>query len=216
MLFGYIIPVGLLFISRVPEIVLPNIVLVWIFATVSVGLIIHFLSKAFPRSTQIPTGTNHSDLYGSRELPHINKAYKAMFGVSLLCHMLSIILSCFSMDAKFSFTHLPLPGVNLEQISDAHKALALAFLKREYVGAVLATVLFGLYSVYDLRSKGLVTTQDAFRAVAAFLLAQPLVGSGAGLVGLWWWREGRIWGKQAERYVKQEIEKKGLDGLTDR
>lgn len=56
-----------------------------------------------------------------------------------------------------------------------------------YAGATLG---FGLYAVWDLRRRGMVTNTDTRRSTIGVLAGQVLFGPGATYAGLWWWREG--------------------------
>lgn len=53
-----------------------------------------------------------------------------------------------------------------------------------------ATLSFGLYTVLDLRRRGMATKTDARRLSIGVLAGQVLFGPGATYAGLWWWREG--------------------------
>ncbi|POS74886.1 FAD binding domain-containing protein [Diaporthe helianthi] len=54
----------------------------------------------------------------------------------------------------------------------------------------VATLGYGLYTVWELRRRGMVSGRDAKRAAAGVLAGQVFFGPGATYVGLWWWREG--------------------------
>jgi hypothetical protein len=54
----------------------------------------------------------------------------------------------------------------------------------------VATLSFGLYTVWELRRRGMVSNRDAKRSAAGVLAGQVLFGPGATYAGLWWWREG--------------------------
>lgn len=56
-----------------------------------------------------------------------------------------------------------------------------------YAGATLG---FGLYTVWDLRRRGIVTNTDTKRSAIGVLTGHVLFGPGATYAGLWWWREG--------------------------
>lgn len=70
-------------------------------------------------------------------------------------------------------THATVPG-------EKYSTLAL------YAGATLS---FCLYTVWDLRRRGMVTTTDTRRAAIGIMAGQVLFGPGATYAGLWWWRE---------------------------
>lgn len=64
-----------------------------------------------------------------------------------------------------------------------HKYSSLAL----YAGATLS---FGLYTVWGLRRRGMVSNSDATGTAIKVLAGQVLFGPGATYAGLWWWREG--------------------------
>lgn len=55
-----------------------------------------------------------------------------------------------------------------------------------------------IYSVWDLRRFGYITTRDGLICALSVVAGQALVGPGATWVGLWYWREGVIMGLQRE------------------
>ncbi|KAK2604067.1 hypothetical protein N8I77_007026 [Diaporthe amygdali] len=56
-----------------------------------------------------------------------------------------------------------------------------------YAGATLG---FGLYTIWDLRRRGMITNTDTKKAAVGAITGQVLFGPGATYAGLWWWREG--------------------------
>ncbi|KAI3394317.1 hypothetical protein diail_2911 [Diaporthe ilicicola] len=56
-----------------------------------------------------------------------------------------------------------------------------------YAGATLS---FSLYTVWELRRRGMITNKETKRAAIGVMTGQVLFGSGATYAGLWWWREG--------------------------
>jgi hypothetical protein len=54
----------------------------------------------------------------------------------------------------------------------------------------VATLGFGLYTVWELRRRDMVSRRAAMSSAAGVLAGQFLFGPGATYAGLWWWREG--------------------------
>lgn len=52
-----------------------------------------------------------------------------------------------------------------------------------------STFVFGLYTVWDLRTRGYITNREARWAALTYTLGFGLVGAGADYTGLWYWRE---------------------------
>lgn len=60
----------------------------------------------------------------------------------------------------------------------------------------IATFVFGMYTVWDLRRRGYATSREATWAALSFWTGSELCGVGAGYAGLWYWRESvldRLW-----------------------
>lgn len=70
------------------------------------------------------------------------------------------------------------------------------FVKYDFAFAAGAILLWGLYSVWEVRRAGFTTTREAVAAAVAVVVGQVLVGPGATYAGLWWWREGQ-WAREA-------------------
>ena len=68
----------------------------------------------------------------------------------------------------------------------------LTFVKPDMTYTVIATIIFSTYHVFELRRKGLVTSAEAAGAIALSLPANIIMGPGAALAALWWFREGRL------------------------
>ncbi|CAI6101091.1 unnamed protein product [Clonostachys chloroleuca] len=57
---------------------------------------------------------------------------------------------------------------------------------------ILATITYGVFSIWDLRAKGFISTQKAIKAMILVLVGQIAIGPGATWTALWNWREGVI------------------------
>ena len=55
-----------------------------------------------------------------------------------------------------------------------------------------STALWSLYSIFELRRTGYVTTFQALRAALVAVVAQVVVGPAAAYIGVWAWREEAI------------------------
>ncbi|KAF7351053.1 Monooxygenase FAD-binding protein [Mycena sanguinolenta] len=70
-------------------------------------------------------------------------------------------------------------------------------LENDFVLFTLASALFSLHSVYELRRTGWATTTQALVAALAVIAFQPLVGPAAVYAAVWFWREG-VWSQEVD------------------
>ncbi|KAI1074596.1 FAD binding domain protein [Whalleya microplaca] len=66
------------------------------------------------------------------------------------------------------------------------------FFKHDVIIAFTAIVISNLFSIWDLRRLGYITTSDAFKATFRVVTSQVIFGPGATWAGLWYWRENMI------------------------
>lgn len=69
-----------------------------------------------------------------------------------------------------------------------------AFFKWHLALTVVSNFTGNIYSIWDLRHLGYVSTRPAVRAGVYVLAGQSLVGSGASWAGFWYWREDQVAG----------------------
>jgi hypothetical protein len=205
---GYVVPTLLMFTPWFPRAYLQELTAMWQFATVFVSIFLTALATGFSQQKQkssSSTGAFSPEMYSRRGIPHLIKAYKITFAFSLLYHIFTIALVLFTHNPALSFSRLLFPNQNLpEQDLNGFAAEMFTFLKWDFTFSATALFLYGLYSLYELRRRGLVTTQQAVSACGCFVAAQVLVGPGAAIVGLWWWRE------RCMSYEKKDLGKKEM------
>lgn len=173
----------------------------------SVTTLIYVLSRTvFNDEKNVPAGEFDPRLYSSRELPYLYRAYKYIFVFSLLYHAPSIWVILFS--PNFNLARMWFPNYNPGLPLDTHPTAFYILLKWDVLGVFWVFLLAGLFTVWDLRCKGLVTTQEAIRGALLFVVAQPLTGPGAAITALWWWREKKIWGDVGKKKVNVNNKKR--------
>ncbi|KAI8933146.1 hypothetical protein NX059_009787 [Plenodomus lindquistii] len=194
---GYVLPTLLMFAPILPANVKQHLILLWQFAVVGVSVLVKTISQGGKGSV--------FDIYTLGDVPHLVAAYKTTFAFSLLYHAVFVaVVASGSDESGLSFVRLLEPTYNhMELDPTSRQAMMFTFLKWDFTFAALSCLLYGLYAVYELRFKGLVTTKLALTACIAFVSAQVVVGPGAAIVGLWWWREMRLVGETP-------VEQKGL------
>ncbi|KAJ6465846.1 hypothetical protein C8R45DRAFT_1173528 [Mycena sanguinolenta] len=70
-------------------------------------------------------------------------------------------------------------------------------LENDFALFALASALFSLHSVYELRRTGWATTTQALVAALVMIVVQPLVGPAAVYAVVWFWREG-VWTREVD------------------
>ena len=185
---GYIVPTALMFIPTISH--FQNLAIMWQSSALFVGVMVFVLSKiSLLLRWQRPSAS--SEPYSS-DVPHVLKAYKATFIFSLLYHVSIVAYTLSSRDPTTSLPRLILP--THDSPVQASRNPVFPFMKQELLFSALAMALYGMYSVFDLRRRGLITTTEAKSASTKFFGAQVVFGPGAALAGLWWWREKKFLG----------------------
>lgn len=119
--------------------------------------------------------TAHEELpYSSASM--VKDVYAAIFAIQASQHLISIAQYLWSLNKYERFKLIQA----MERKSILNSPLSVF---------KLSTITFGLYTVWDLRTKGYITTREAIWAAVTFGLGHGCVGIGADYTGLWWWRE---------------------------
>ncbi|KAH7033741.1 FAD binding domain protein [Microdochium trichocladiopsis] len=186
LLLGYIIP-SIVMVSQLGDgVAVPTTL--WHFAPAmfSLGTAIIWKTTALLRNhrevaSKVSDGNDDQNLdrYRDLELPILNATYIAAFLALSSTHTWALVNASFSSSGPAVF------GINV---------LVNQFPIFDLTRALPAILLFELYTVYEMRRLGQITTITAIRAACLVLLAQILVGPGASWIGLWFWRENTIAG----------------------
>ena len=214
-IFGIVLPTIVMFTGvLLGKEHLPYVIFTWSNASILVSALIWFLSKHYERVDN-PTHDPKWDESSRDDLPHLATTYKVSFILSALTHIAITICTAISSDPGVTFPRLllpnydPLAGTSQEDIFHAH---SFKFLKWDLNWTVAGTVWWGVYNIYELRRRGLITTREFWYALAGFIAAHPIVGSGAALMGLWAWREPKIMQRdtsELDQKVKDKIQGNG-------
>lgn len=134
--------------------------------------------KAAPEARQPPEVRDSSDVLRS-----LRSAYGVSFAIQAAEHLYTMARGI-----------IQVPGGQVSLASAVGSLLTYSAVPGQrysslslYAGATLG---FGLYTVWDLRRRGLVTNTETRRSAIGVLAGQVLFGPGATYAGLWWWREG--------------------------
>jgi hypothetical protein len=192
---GYVLPTALIFVPGVPSSLKQNLVVQWLFAAVLVSILLLGFAKFYAQDDV----ESDFDIYSSKDVPHLIKAYKSMFAFSIAYHVVILAFVFAVGQPTLSSHHLFSPTYNCsENLFGSQEAAIFKFFRTDFLYAFLGVVLHGLYSIYELRYDGLVTTEQALRACCIFIPAQLVVGPGATIISLWWWRERIMAGSQGD------------------
>ena len=86
----------------------------------------------------------------------------------------------------------------------------LSFVIPDLFFAVVATLVFSGYNVYELRRRGLITTKQALCVAALALPANVFMGPGVAVAGLWWWRETLLGAVRSQHLQEGKADQKRL------
>ncbi|XPS80795.1 hypothetical protein M3J07_012766 [Ascochyta lentis] len=180
---GYVAPAISLLVPGLPKAATQAVILWWQMAGLSISGLLNFLSRStsgFRRRSTIALSPD-ADVYAKTDLPHLVRLYQSSFFFSLLLHLLSVAVVFVPHDFFLSFA-----GPDSYSAGGTHGFTSLQW---HVLFAALSGVSYGIYTIYELRRRGLITSKRAVWGVVGFISAQGVVGPGSGLVGLWWWRE---------------------------
>lgn len=129
--------------------------------------------------------------YTKREMSALKNTYAFVFASSALIHI-SIVLYAWlegGLPALWRlFGDVPNIFVGTSEITDPAEGV-FVMLKYDFIFSVTPMLVFLLYTVWDIRNLGYITTPTARNAVASLLAGYVLVGPAAAYAGLWYWRE---------------------------
>lgn len=176
-LVGYSLPVLLMLVPTSFGLLSPSVA--WQILSTAIALVILVASRMLSiRKTHKEILTQKPHLC---DIPHLMIVYKAAVILSLAYHLLFISYAGYLYGSSLSMFSLSRLRAALQPI-----------IGEEYLLATVVMILGELFKVIDLRRRGFTTTKEARDAVLTFLAAQTVLGPGAALAGLWWWREKKI------------------------
>ncbi|KAF8169976.1 hypothetical protein K438DRAFT_222830 [Mycena galopus ATCC 62051] len=187
--------------ASVARTVLPAVVLAYAVPLILVNVanvptsFLHFvvpLAAAFNSYTakclsEVSNPPNAFDVYKKADVKPLRTAYSVAFLLSACAHVMLFFLPTSILSSIWAAAGSPL-------VEDPSTLLAM---ESEFALFALATTLFSLYSVYELRRTGWATTKQALVAALAVVIGQPLVGPAAVYAAVWYWREG-VWSQEVD------------------
>lgn len=116
-------------------------------------------------------------------LRSLRQAYAVSFAIQAVQHVYTITRNIIQTPGGQRSLSAAVGNLLAYPMVPGHKYSGIAL----YAGATLS---FGLYTVWELRRRGMITETDTMRSSIGVLAGQVLFGPGATYAGLWWWREG--------------------------
>ncbi|KAH7304768.1 FAD binding domain protein [Stachybotrys elegans] len=133
------------------------------------------------------------DRYKQLDLASLKTAYTFAFAIQAAAHI-STMIYCYTQpgvsiyDTFFAVPNPLRSDWGLTSLS----AAAATYFKYNLQTGVVASVVSNLYSIWNMRSIGYITTGEALSTAAKVALGQVLVGPGATWTALWRWRENKL------------------------
>lgn len=119
-----------------------------------------------------PKGSEALSAYSITDASLLRKTYAATFAVSALIHL--------GLIGRFVCGS----GLNLSTV------LITPSMLRDIIFHGLLLAVYLVYTAWDMRRLGYITTVESVKMIAAVTVGQLLVGPGATYIGMWYWREG--------------------------
>lgn len=194
-LLVYLLPTILMFLPRAGDVdgLLTQVaVAFWQPFPLYAAVLTWTLSKVIEMASSNPVTPFHLEILEKKDVAPLRTGYTAIITVMALMHAAVLwYASVPEAMAKLldAFFGLPEPA-------DVAVAAAAgdfyAFFKWDFFLTIAAVLLWSLYSVFELRRLGYVTSATAVKAGVAVLAGQVVIGPGATYAGLWAWREDVI------------------------
>jgi hypothetical protein len=127
--------------------------------------------------------------YRDTDVRDLLSVYKFAFAITTTTHLATLAYAAFRSDmslvAMFSVPDFRLAEWDLPGVA----AKVATFFKYDMTVFELSSIAHSLYSTWELRRLGYVSTWAAVKAAAALTVGSVIVGPGAAWAGLWYWRE---------------------------
>ncbi|KAJ8127759.1 hypothetical protein O1611_g5880 [Lasiodiplodia mahajangana] len=141
-------------------------------------------------STEDPE--RHAEWYSIDDVPFLNATYGIIFAVQAIVHISTVV--SISSSAGLSIMEALWSMLFSKSTWDLAVASTQAgyILRSELLLAATGVICHSLYSIWELRRQGYITTVAALMAIPAVFFGQLLVGSGATWLAVYRWRENVI------------------------
>ncbi|KAL1853095.1 hypothetical protein Daus18300_011923 [Diaporthe australafricana] len=179
---GYVIPTVLMFLPHEDSITQQNAIAFWQPSPVYVSLLVWVGSKALD-ALKAPKPLD-LEIFEKKDVSYLQSGYAFCFFATAITHICTFLYAGLSPSVSIHQSLFSLPGFDAIDIS--------GFWKWDMVLCFGSVMVWLLYSVFELRRFGYITTSTALKAVGSTLASGVLVGPGATYAGVWAWRESVI------------------------
>jgi hypothetical protein len=168
-----------------------NAIAAWQFAPILVSPLTSLLAAIYRRRQPEEPDPRELTPYENKDLSHLLSAYSFIFLASAIAHvcLVAFVYTTPALSLARVFFDVPSPfGVWTSSTLGVQEAI-FTWLKWDmllYVGALLV---WCIYTVFELRRLGYITTASAKTSSLAIFGSSILLGPGATYVGVWYWRE---------------------------
>ncbi|GKT46810.1 citreoviridin biosynthesis protein D [Colletotrichum spaethianum] len=187
--FGYVVPTILMFTQYGDNMAQQNAIAFWQPSPVYVSILTWVFSGIL-RYVSPTTKSLDWEIFDQKDLGSLRIGYALCFFTTAVLHICVFVYAHLSPSVSFVKAFFDLPTV--ASMSLGHDISG--FWKYDMLLCFGAVATWCLYSVYELRRLGYVTTRTAVGAAMATSLGNIVIGPGATYAALWAWREDIIAG----------------------
>lgn len=181
-LIGHVLPTILLFVPHLNLVVLQYLVAFWQFNPFLMVTLVEGLARFTSMTSNSRAGNFNQDL------PYLARAFWVLSGISAVTSIATVVASLLS-------SHLSLASIiwPRDSFAPVHSFAdcVLIFFQNDFLVTVTAAFFWCLVSIWDLHRMGL-TDHGVLKGSAAVILGYIIVGPGATVGGVWYWRE-HVW-----------------------
>ncbi|CAI7666133.1 unnamed protein product [Penicillium palitans] len=190
MILGFVVPTIMLFFPLADAMHTRQIfIALWQPAPVYVVILTQIFShvlKSIGSSTPAKTDSAAVESKSNRDIPHLQTLYAVLGGVSACFHV-ALLLSWAALGTNF-VTRAFIPSAAFAQVATIADGVFI-FFQNDFLLVAAATLLWCLASVWDLYRLG-VSNVSWQVALASLILGSVVIGPGATVAAVWYWREG--------------------------
>lgn len=185
---AYLVPAFMLSIQYGYHAAQQNTIAFWQPFPVYVAVLTWFLSRIIESFT--PTKRDPiSELVGTGDLDHLMYGYMSCAAIAAIAHLFTLMYGYLTDPVALWLAFFDVPSLRDRTAGGLD---FLGVLRWHMILCFAAVMVWLLYSIFELRRLGYVTTKTAVYAASAALVGQILVGPGATYAGMWAWREKLI------------------------
>ncbi|KAH8898447.1 FAD binding domain-containing protein [Thozetella sp. PMI_491] len=171
-----------------------NAIAAWQFAPILVSPLTSLFAAIYRRREPEQPDPRELTPYENKDLPHLLSTYSIVFFASALAHvcLVAFVYTTPAQSLARVFFDVPSPFGTWNSSTLGAQEAIFTWFKWDmllYVGALLV---WCMYTVYELRRMGYITTVSAKTSALAVFGSSVLLGPGATYVGVWYWRENAI------------------------